>query len=117
MFIHEELIVAGGGDISYAEVVQFGRHFCRRLRKAALQAAVLTPILWTGFFLLNYFVSVGFSDAFNWREIIGIWEAFNLREIIEFWEEPKWGKIVGLWAVITLLGLVPNSIWAMLRHY
>lgn len=105
MFIHEELIVAGGGDITYAELVQFGRHFRRRLRKAALQAAVLTPILSTGFFLLNYFVSVGFSEAFNWREII------------EFWEEPKWGKIVGLWAVITLLGLVPNSIWDMLRHY
>ena len=105
MFIHEEIIVAGGGDLSYAELVQLGRHFRRRFRIAALQAAVLTPILWTGFFLFNNSVSVGFWEALNWREIIG------------FWEVSKWGKIIGLWAAVTFLGLIPKSFWEMFRHY
>ncbi len=104
MFIHEEIIVAGGGDMSYAELVQLGRHFRRRFRIAAFQAAVLTPILWTGFLLFNNSVSVGFWEALNWREIIG------------FWEVSKWGKIVGLWAVVTFLGLIPKSFWDMLDH-
>ncbi len=103
MFIYEE-IVAGGGDMTYAELVQFGRHFRCRLRIAALRAAMLTPVLWAGIFLLSYSALVGSWEAFNWRGIIG------------FWDESKWREIVGLWAVITLLGVVPNRFWDMLRH-
>ncbi len=97
-FIHEELIVAGGGDITYAEMIQLSRRASRRLLIAAARAAVLTPILWTGFLL------------FRETALIGFWEAFTWREIVEIWEEPKWGRIVGLWAIVILIDLIPAHL-------
>ena len=82
-FIHKE-IVAGGGDMTYAEVIKFNR----RMLIAVAQAIVLTPILLTGFFLFNEAILVGFSEAFTWRKIVGFWDA------LELWQ------IVGMWAVV-----------------
>ena len=77
----------------------FWKRIRTRLPKAAAQATVVTPILFTGIFLFNEAVLVGFWEAFKWRKIVGFWEE------LELW------RIVLPWAFITFLSLVRGGFW------
>ena len=77
----------------------FLRRIGKRLLIAAAQATVVTPILFTGFFLFNEAVLIGFWEAFKWRKVVG------------FWEELELSRIVLPWAFITFLSLLPGGFW------